>query len=172
MNNAAEKDCLPKYKPVVLIAQNDVEVLRAISECAKKFDRFNFDTAITGLEIIEKVNKKSYDAVVMGLKFPDITGTTVAMLIYDFDSNANIAFLTSYDSCLLKSLVTCCDFLVWSRNEKMQDTEGLCRDIYNLAMRGSQEGFSNIGRLKKREDSINSIVVPQSLQDVLSGRIT
>ena len=163
-----------EYRPVVLIAQSNEEDLNAIRNAAQEFDKFDVVTTNTGKGIVDYVNQICFDAIILGLKFPDITGATVAYLVHHFDPLVSVAFLTTYKSNILVAAAEDLNLKFWDKTEKLKDLNALCQDIYDLAMEVRCDDKTRIIKrmymqparaeyLKYRE-----LLIPESIAQVMS----
>lgn len=165
-----------EYRPVVLIAQSDEEDLKTVQTAARSYDKFDVVTTTTGQGIIDNVNKYCFDAIVLGLKFPDITGATVAYLVHQFDPLISVGFLSVYKSSIIITMAQDLNCRFWDKNEKFTDLPSLCDDIYNLAMEMPCDNKSRI--IKRaymkpaREEYLKygKLEVPDSIAQVVQMR--
>lgn len=165
-----------EYRPVVLLAQSDLDDLDRLAVASDSFDKYDYILASTGVEIINAVNNQCLDAVILGLKFPDITGSTVAYLIHEFDPLISLAFLSGYNNNILVSAAHDLHSKFWDKTVEFQDLPALCDKIYKLAI---EMPCANGGRLVKREymkerrelyKKYNRLALPSSLVQVAKGR--
>ncbi len=164
-----------EYRPKVLLAQSNKDDLEKIAHCAEACDKYNFVLASTGTDIINKINSEYFDAVVLGLKFPDITGSTIAYLIHEFDPLISIIFLSSYNSNILISVVEAigCKFL--DKAEAMENLPELCEFIYQTSMETSCENDKLISKefVNDRRNTYKQyekLSLPKSIAEVVSLR--
>lgn len=122
-----------EFRPVVLIAQSDIQDLQVIVEASLQYDKYDIVTATTGQEIVDKINSTCFDAVIMGLRFPDLTGSTLAYLIHDFNPLIKIGFLTHYHTKSLIHTVENLNCVFFNKTEELKDLNGLCEKIYKVA---------------------------------------
>lgn len=165
-----------EYRPRVLIAQSDTESLSELVKYCKAYNKFDVITATTGQEIIDAVNGCCFDALVLGLKFPDITGATLAYLVHQFDPLVSVAFLSSYDNDILVAGAKDLGFEFWNKTEKFKDLGKLCTEIYDLAITMPCDDSTRIIKreyMKPVRDEYlryEKLRLPNSLMQVLEER--
>lgn len=127
------KDPCAEFRPVVLIAQHDEDDLRLLKEASLRYNKYDVVIARTGQEIVDKINDTCFDAVIMGLRFEDLTGSTLSYLIHEFDPLIKIGFLTTYSTETLIEAVNRLDCVFLDKNIEMKDLDSLCGKIYEIA---------------------------------------
>jgi len=165
-----------EYRPVVLIAQSDEDDLLTIANAARKYNKFDVVTTTTGQGIIDNVNKFCFDAIVLGLKFPDITGATVAYLVHQFDPLVSVGFLSVYNSNIMITMAQDLNCRFWNKTERFKDLDSLCKDVYKLAIEMPCDNKSRI--IKRaytkpaREEYLKygKLRVPDSIAQVVQQR--
>lgn len=165
-----------EYRPIVLLAQYDADDLDKLVQYCLKCDKFDIETASTGQEIIDKVNNTCFDAIILGLKFPDITGSTLAFLVHQFDPLVSVAFLSTYSSNILIAGAQDLGFLFWSKEDKFKDLDNFCGEIYDLAIAMPCDDETRIIKREFmkpiREEYLRykKLSVPDSILQVLTER--
>lgn len=148
-----------KFRPIVLIAQHDIKDLSLLEKACVRYNRFDVVTASCGEEVVDRINDHCFDAVFIGLKFPDITGATLAYLIREFDPLITIGFLTSYNTPTLIDAVESLDCVFLDKNKEMQDLDSLCEKLYDITsnipcvdeLRTSERSSSEVYRNRYRQ---------------------
>jgi CheY-like chemotaxis protein len=164
------------YRPRVLIAQSDQDSLELLVENSRVYNKYDVEIAVSGQAVVDMVNEYCFDAIVLGLKFPDITGATLAYLIHRFDPLVSVAFLSNYKSDILISVAQDLGFKFWNKDEKFEDLEKLCKDIYDLALYMPCDAEKRIIKREfmrpEREEYLKygKLTVPHSIQQVLIER--
>lgn len=153
-----------KDRPVILIAQADTNDLRRIEDAAIECNKFDVITATTGREVVDKINDSNIDIVIIGLKFPDFTGTTLAFIIHEFNPYIKIGFLTNYRSSILVSATHHLNCVFFDKEEEMQNLPDLCEKLYNLAKEKEQEEES------RQYDSCETLVIPPIVKEFSGER--
>ncbi len=65
---------MDKENKTIIIVDDDKSILQVFSRILQK-QGYETDVAETGEEVIEKLNKRSYDLALIDIKLPDINGT-------------------------------------------------------------------------------------------------
>lgn len=165
-----------EYRPLVLLAQSDKDDLNQLAIASDNCNKYEYVLASKGMEIINAVNNQCFDAVVLGLKFLDITGATVAYLIHDFDPLISLIFLSTYNNNILVSAAHDLNSKFWNKNEEFTDMPALCEKIYQAAI---EMPCDNSDRMVKREymrdrrelyRKYDKLSLPSSLAKVAQGR--
>ncbi|CAN5203820.1 hypothetical protein BH09PAT1_BH09PAT1_1470 [soil metagenome] len=174
LDNSTEKGVLcSEYRPRVLIAQTCNENLNLLLNYAAKHNLFDVITAHTGKEVITEVNNQCFDAIILGLRFPDITGSTLAYLISQFDPLVSVAFLTEYSNDILVAGTIDLGLPFWSRIDKFKDLDKFCKEIYDFAMTMPCDNKTRIIRrqytkpARERYLRYGKLVLPDSISTVL-----
>lgn len=170
-----EKKDIPcsEYRPNILIAQNDEDDLKLLEAASIKYGKYDAVYAQTGQEIIDNVNNHCFDTIILGLKFPDITGATIAYLVHQFDPLVTIGFLTVYKNNILVAAANDLHLRFWDKNEKFKDLDLLCCDIYDLAVEISCDDEKRIIRREYRKPlrdeylKYHKLTIPHSLAKVV-----
>jgi DNA-binding NtrC family response regulator len=164
------KDPCSGFRPIVLIAQNDEDDLRILQEASLKYNKYDVVVATTGQEIVDKINETCFDAVIIGLRFSDLTGSTLAYLIHAFDPLIKIGFLTNYNTASLIEAVERLDCTFLNKNVELQNLDKLCEKIYHIATeipcsdklrisgRNSSEAYRN------RYKEYKTLAIPESMK--------
>jgi DNA-binding response OmpR family regulator len=82
---------------VVLIVDDDKSVLRTFSRLLQK-SGYDVETAETGKEALKKANKRTYDAILLEFRLPDIDGTDLLGKMHDKTLNAIKIMITGFPS--------------------------------------------------------------------------
>lgn len=127
------KDPCSEFRPIVLIAQHDEDDLTILKNASEKYNKYDVVTARTGQEVVDSINDTCFDAVIIGLRFEDLTGSTLAYLIHGFDPLIKIAFLTTYNTVSLIEAVKSLDCEYLDKEKEMQNLDTLCEKIYHIA---------------------------------------
>lgn len=152
------------YRPRVLIAQSDEEDLQLIEKHVLRFAKFDYILADRGTQVIQEINENCFDVVVLGLKFKDVTGTTLAYLIHEFDPTIPIVFLTSYSNVMLSGAEDVA-YKVIEKENLEENLPSICEDIYNIAMEmdvanNDKEGQRNY---KRPQYNTHRLALPTSI---------
>ena len=81
----------------LLIVDDETEFASVVAERMRNRD-FDVDTAASGMEGIEKVKHRSYDAVVLDLAMPEMDGIETMAKMLEFDKDLQIIILTGHGS--------------------------------------------------------------------------
>lgn len=161
-----------EYRPKILIAQANLDDLELLKSESLVYNKYDVVTASTGQEVVERVNDTCFDAVVIGLKFPDLTGATLAFLIHEFDPLIKIVFLSNYNSNILVASVQELNCVYLDKNIELKDIPKLCSKLYDISMelpcsepsRTLKREYSSENRSRFR--SYNKLIIPESLSVV------
>jgi DNA-binding NtrC family response regulator len=173
LNLNINSDC-SQYRPSVLVAQSDFDCLKRIELEAKNQNKFDLVLATSGKTTIENINSHCFDGVVLGLKFPDITGSTLAYLIHEFDPDISIAFLTTYNTGVLSTTAEYLRCKIWDKEKELENIPNLCNKIYELSM---ENPCKNLQRTLSRKyaqtkrglySQYAKLSVPDSLSDIMA----
>ncbi len=77
----------------ILIVDDEVDFSGVIAERLRGRG-FDVDTAETGMDALEKVKAKSYDAVVLDLAMPEMDGIETLSRLLEIDKNLQVIMLT------------------------------------------------------------------------------
>lgn len=77
----------------VLIVDDEIEFSAAIAERMKNRG-LDVDTAEGGMQALELIKKKSYDAIILDMAMPGMDGFETLQRILEFDKNLQVIFLT------------------------------------------------------------------------------
>lgn len=168
-------DPCAEFRPVVLIAPHNKNDLELLKDASLKYNKFDLVTASTGQEIVDKINENCFDAVIIGLKFPDLTGSTLAFLIHEFDALIRIGFLTIYNTQTLVESAEQLNCVFLDKNKEMKNLDTLCEKIYGLAteipcadkLRISERKSSEADRNRYKEYNKLSIPPIMKVQGIL-----
>lgn len=105
---------------------------------------FVVDTASGILEAKDKLNTIRYDAVVLDVSLPGMSGSTFSVFVRKAFPNMPIAFLTGYDSDSAEEVSNeiCAEY--WKKTVKMTDFAALQECVENLLLGKSCDGVRSV----------------------------
>lgn len=86
----------------VLIIDTDKSFIKGLKYSLEQ-DNYEIDVATSGKDVIDKINKKSYEIILLELEMPDISGLTLCQNIRNI-SSVPIIFLTNNNEDIKKIL--------------------------------------------------------------------
>lgn len=85
--------------PRVLIVDDDEMVHHSLSHFRDHFDvRMDLEHASDVGEAVDKINGKCFDAAVIDVRLPGVTGVSLGALVREYDVNLPLAYLTNLDT--------------------------------------------------------------------------
>jgi CheY-like chemotaxis protein len=88
-----------KKNPMVLVVDDDDTVFLSVQHFAKRSGlTVGFEYASDAGEAVEKLNQKCFDAALLDVCLPGVTGISLGALVREHDVNIPLAYLTNLDS--------------------------------------------------------------------------
>lgn len=85
--------------PRVLVVDDDEMIPRALSHFSDRFAiGLEFDHAEDVGQAVDRLNEKCFDAAVIDVRLPGVTGVSLGALVREYDVNLPLAYLTSLDT--------------------------------------------------------------------------
>lgn len=85
--------------PRVLIVDDDEMVPFSLKHYSDRFGvSIDFEHAADVGEAVDKINSKCFDAAVLDVRLPGVTGVSLGALVREYDVNLPIAYLTNLDT--------------------------------------------------------------------------
>lgn len=128
-------DAQQKRPPRVLIVDDEPTILAQLEAFFKNSDApFEREYASSGTGALARVETRCYEACLLDLDMPDMTGGGAAMLIHKFDPSLPIAFFTNHTREAVEHLLALIPISVyWYKLDRVGAPERLVAEILDLA---------------------------------------
>lgn len=145
----------PKSRRILMVDDNE-ELLHLLSNLLDTVETtFDVDFCMTGSGALGLIQSYCYDAVVLDVKLPDLTGATIVPLVREFDETIPLAFFTNYDILTVKELADKYNLKVWTKTEMLSNSAFFVDELHDLVKDGRCENHP------KRRRPVSNILSPQ-----------
>lgn len=149
-------------KSKILIVDDSQDTLNLIGLGINVYDPpFTIDTAVDAASAILSIQKTNYDAIILDVSLPDITGATLGEIIRKQNPNVPIAFLTNYNGPQTHENAKDIGAQFWFKPEVLSNLENFVQMICKLFSGESCE------EKQEHEAKVNPIHFPESLSNLI-----
>lgn len=153
--------------PVVLLVDDAQDTLDYITIGVDVFKpKFRVETASTGEEAIRKMNEKHYDAVILDVALPGMTGSMVADVIRRSNKEIPMAFLTGYSGQSLHQNAEEFNAQFWSKKEVLLDFEQVITHICGLLGNTDCAGEPESLEIREGRRAVESYKIPKFMTQI------
>lgn len=137
----------------LLVVDDNEDTLRLINlVVTNKYKDIRIFTALTSKEAINLFNAEPFDAVVLDVSLPDITGAYLGDVIKKSCPNIPMAFLTNYNGEVTKENAESIGADFWYKPDLFKDINNLSDKIHSLVNSNTCE-------------QLNKIAIPSIIKD-------
>ena len=151
-------------KDLVLIVDDNEDTLNLLLMGVDSYSpSFVLDTAHNAKEATEKISKNRYNAVILDVSLPDITGATLGELIRKHNPDLPIAFLTNYNGSVTHEHAKSIGAHFWYKPEVLVTFQVFSDHVCALLSGAPCEEGQDSGKISSKE----TIDLPESLSNFI-----